>query len=61
MGDGAAQKGDFALPRKDHVRDEVASPVQMAGILLALDPGSDPLRHALSRWKAKATAASIDL
>jgi hypothetical protein len=46
MRDRAAQEGNLALPRKDHVRDEVAAAVQMAGVLLALDPGSDPLRHA---------------
>ncbi len=46
MRNGAAEKGNLALPRKDHIRNEVATTVQMAGVLLALDPGSDPLRHA---------------
>src|SRR5215472_3955960 len=52
MRDRAAQKGNFALPGEDHIRHEVAATVQMAGVLLALDPGSDPLRHARSRCKA---------
>ena len=43
MRDRAAEKGNLALPRKEHIRDEVATTVQMAGVLLALDPGSDPL------------------
>ena len=53
MRDRAAQKGNFALPGEDHIRHEVAATVQMAGVLLALDPGSDPLRHARSRCKAR--------
>ena len=58
MRDWAAQKGDLALPGEDHIRHEVAATVQMAGVFLALDPGSDPLRHARSRCRANATAAN---
>ena len=43
--DGAAEKGDFALPGQQHVGYEVAAAVQMAGVLLALESGSDSLRH----------------
>jgi hypothetical protein len=43
--DGTAEKGDFALPRQQHVGYEVAAAVQMAHVLLALESGSDALRH----------------
>src|SRR5947208_4108494 len=55
--DGTAEKGDFALPGQQHVGYEAAAAVQMAGVLLALDPGSDALRHIRSRCKATAAAA----
>jgi hypothetical protein len=46
MRNGTAQKGNLALSGKDHIGHEVAATLQMAGVLLALEPSSNPLRHA---------------
>ena len=55
--DGTAEKGDLALSGQQHVGYEIAATVQMAGILLALNPGTNPLRHIRSRCNATAAVA----
>jgi hypothetical protein len=52
--DRRAQEGDFALSGKDHVRDELAAAVQVAGVLLAQNARADALAGLTAHLPAAA-------